>query len=225
MLAWRILVVGLLAANILLTSARILAPAPVPEVRDLPPLPDAPRLLQVEEVSLTPGLPGQDQCFTIGPLSTVLQKRRAEDRLRPFVDGMRARETIADRDRGWWVYLPAVASRQDALTQARRLAEQGVEDYYVVTSGDMENTVSLGLYEDQANARQRQARIRSMGFDAQMSVRRESVPRFWVDYVLPDGERSPWRFILRASPGASHFPIPCVPGIYGRGEENGAEEA
>ncbi len=48
-----------------------------------------------------------------------------------------------------------------------------------------------------------------MGFDAQLAVRREDTPQFWLDYRIDPGERSPWRFILRSSPGARHFAIPC----------------
>ncbi len=206
---WRGIVMGLLVLNLLLLAARMLAPPPTPEVREMPPLPAAPSLDRVEEVAGELTGPGEDRCYAIGPMATELQRRRAEDRMRPFATAMRSRETTTDRDRGWWVYLPSEGSRQQALAMARRLAGQGVDDYYVVTSGEMENTISLGLYEDQDNARSRQARIRGQGFDARMSVRRESAPQYWLDYRLPDGERSPWRFILRASPGAHHFEIPC----------------
>jgi hypothetical protein len=48
-----------------------------------------------------------------------------------------------------------------------------------------------------------------MGFDAQLEVRRETVPQFWIDYRISPEERSPWRFIVRASPGAQHREIPC----------------
>jgi hypothetical protein len=92
--------------------------------------------------------------------------------LRPFVSELRLRQTSADHDRGWWVYLPA-SNRSEALQLTRQLAEAEVEDYYVVAGGDMENSVSVGLYQSIDNARNRQARIRSLGFDAQMEVRRE----------------------------------------------------
>jgi len=51
--------------------------------------------------------------------------------------------------------------------------------------------------------------IRRLGFDAQLSIRREEIPQFWIDYEMDPGTRSPWRFILRASPGARNFEIPC----------------
>lgn len=211
MMVWRGVAITLVALNLILLALRGLAPpVAVEQARDIPPLPeDVPGIDLVSELPAAVAPAGTDLCYTIGPLSSLLQQERAADRLRPFAKSVRVRRTEADRDRGWWVYLPPMTERQDALDMARRLAEAGVEDYYVVTSGDMENTLSLGLYEHQENARRRQARIRSLGFDAQMSVRREEAPQFWVDYRIAPDERSPWRFILRASPGAQHFEIPC----------------
>lgn len=211
MMVWRGVAIALVVLNLVLLALAMLAPSvDVRPDRDIPPVPeDVPGIELVSDLPAATADSGTDQCFTIGPLGSLLQQDRAVDRLRPFAEAVRARRSRADRDRGWWVYLPPVTARQDALDLARRLADAGVEDYYVVTSGEMENTVSLGLYEQQHNARQRQARIRSLGFDAQLSVRREETPQFWVDYRIAPGERSPWRFILRASPGAQHFEIPC----------------
>ncbi|MFW5927362.1 MAG: hypothetical protein ACOCSR_04855 [Wenzhouxiangella sp.] len=152
-----------------------------------------------------------EACYTIGPLPTLLAQQRARERLAPFTDQVRLRRTIADHDRGWWVYLPA-GDRAEALEKTRLLAERGVEDYYIVAGGEFENAVSVGLYENVGNARSRQETIRSLGFSPEMEIRREEVPQFWVDYRVATDERPPWRFIVRASPGAQRVEIPCFSG-------------
>lgn len=152
-----------------------------------------------------------DACYTIGPLPTLLAQQRAQERLEPFSSQIRLRQTTADHDRGWWVYLPA-DDRAEALEQTRLLADRGVEDYYVVAGGEHENAVSVGLYESVENARSRQATIRSLGFSPELEVRREEVPQFWVDYRIGTAERPPWRFIVRASPSAQRTEIPCFAG-------------
>lgn len=219
---WRLLVTALLLVNVLLLVARMLAP-PTHVHEDIPPPPDAPPIQLVDELIVVGNEMPVLQCFSIGPLATELQRERAADRLRPFVENLRRRETVADIDRGWWVYLPPESSRQGALALARRLADAGVEDYFVVTSGDMENTVSLGLYENPDNARARQSRVRAIGFDAQLAVRREEAPRFWLDYRASAEESVPWRAILRASPGAMHLEIPCFDGSTGLPEADQVE--
>lgn len=206
---WRWIGVGLLAANAVLLILGQLGSAPPPtregEMPALDPaLPSAELVGPAQAESESSG----PVCYTIGPLPTLLAQQRAVDRLRPYTSQLEVRQTMADRDRGWWVYLPT-NSRNEALAMTRRLAERGVEDYYVVAGGDLENAVSVGLYEHIDNARQRQRQVRAMGFDAQLEVRRENVPQFWVDYRVEPGESPPWRFIVRASPGAQRLALPC----------------
>ncbi len=208
--AWRWLAVGLLAVNLALGLLVLFPGAPVESARPaIAPLdPGLPLLELVGEINHASRGQNREVCFTIGPLSTLMSQQRALDRLRPFAAASRTRETSADNDRGWWVYLPA-GNRSAAISLSRELAERGVEDFYVVTSGSLENTVSVGLYENADNARSRQARLVALGYDARIEVRRETVPQFWVDYRIGSEDRSPWRFIVRASPGSQHREIPC----------------
>jgi hypothetical protein len=205
MMAWRIAAVMLVVVNLAVLVLGQMQPPPAP--RTPPPAPD-PEIPQLELIALEWQESQGPRCFTLGPFATLVQQSRAEDRLRPFATEIRARQTRADRDRGWWVFV-AAPSRSGAIELAQELARRGVEDYFVVADEDLPDAVSLGLFERHDNARARLARIRAMGFDAQLAVRREDVPQFWLDYRIDPGERSPWRFILRSSPGARHFGIPC----------------
>ncbi len=181
--------------------------SPEPEA-EIPPLdPRLPQLVLLHERPLPARVESAD-CFTIGPLNSLLAQQRAEDRLRASASQIRSRQTSSDRDRGWWVFL-AAGTRSEAMALTRELAEAGLEDFFVVTRGDMENVVSVGLYENLDNARARQRQMQARGFNAELEVRRESVPQFWVDYQPDTGSESAWRFILEASPGAQHRSIPC----------------
>lgn len=207
MMGWRIAAVLLVLANVALLVLGQMQPPPAP--RPPPPAPD-PEIPQLELIALDwrESQASVPRCYTIGPFATLVQQSRAEDRLRPFASLIRTRRTEADRDRGWWVFV-AAPSRQSAIELAQDLASRGVEDYFVVADEDLPDAVSLGLFQSRENARRRLARIRNMGFDAQLAVRREDAPQFWIDYQIDPGERSSWRFILRSSPGATHFEIPC----------------
>lgn len=206
---WRWLALALLIVNLgVLFLILFSRPQPLPK-RDIPPLdPALPGLELVTELAGTAVRPGADLCYTIGPLINEPSQERAVGRLRPFASSIRTRQTTADSDRGWWVYLPS-NSRAEAVSLSRELAERGVEDFYVVTSGSLENTVSIGLFQSIENARSRQNRVRALGFDVQIEVRREIIEQFWVDYRIGPEERSPWRFIVRSSPGSQQREIPC----------------
>lgn len=175
-------------------------------IRALPP--ELPRLVLVTETDALEASGDGALCFTIGPLTGAQAQGNAVERLRPFAETIRPRQTQADNDRGWWVYLPS-SSRAEATGLTRALAEAGDRDFYIITSGPMENRVSVGLFQRNDNAQSRARRLRAMGFDAQVDVQRETVEQYWVDYRIGVEERSPWRFIIRTSPGATHRPIPC----------------
>ncbi len=209
----RWLVLSLVVANLGLVMLILHTPSdPAPLARDeAPPLdPGLPSLELVTELDnqSRPADTSEPVCYTIGPLASIEAQQRAQDRLRPFAEAIRTRQTIAERELGWWVYLPA-NSRSEAVGLSRDLASRGVEDYYVVTSGALENTVSVGLFSQIENARARRERIRALGFEAEIEARRESTPSYWVDYRIQPGERSPWRFIVRSNPDSQQRDIPC----------------
>ncbi|MBS0431677.1 MAG: SPOR domain-containing protein [Proteobacteria bacterium] len=134
-----------------------------------------------------------DHCQSLGPFPTQVDMRAAMQALTPHVPRIQFREEEAHQSRGFWVYLPALSSRDAALATARSLSARNVRDYYVVTAGDQQNTISLGLFHDRGNAERRKAEIAALGFNAQMNERVETLPVYWVDYVLPAKGGFDWR--------------------------------
>lgn len=120
------------------------------------------------------------RCIEIGPFPTQADLRQAESVLVQVGRPLSSREDNERRFRGYWVYLPASASRAEALETARALATAGVRDYYVVTAGDRENTISLGLFRDRANAERRQAEMRNQGYPAELNERVEEQHVYWL---------------------------------------------
>ena len=126
-------------------------------------------------------------CQSIGPFETPADLRAAMARLLPQVGRIQFRELPATALRGYRDYLPAAATRAEALASARALAARGLRDYYVVTAGEQQNTVSLGLFRDLENATRRQQEVAALGYAATVEARTESVPQWWVDIAAPAG--------------------------------------
>lgn len=143
-------------------------------------------------------------CIAIGPFATPLDLRNARSALTAQAARMRSRQEQTTQSRGWWVYLPASASRDQALAQARRLSAANIKDYFVVGSGDQPNTVSLGLFKDPTNARKRRDEVVAAGFPAQMSERTETVPEYWLDLAVTDNAHFDWRSRVRNNAVGSH---------------------
>ena len=145
-------------------------------------------------------------CLSIGPFDTPSALRRAVDALGGSVGKLQYREAQVQSLRGWRVYLPAAASRAEALARARALAALGLRDYYVVTAGPGENTVSLGLFRERSNAEARLAELQSLGIEAAMVAANEERPKWWLEIAVAAEED--WRGRLGTGPWQAR-PIPC----------------
>ncbi|HEY2345410.1 MAG TPA: SPOR domain-containing protein [Xanthomonadaceae bacterium] len=147
------------------------------------------------------------RCQAIGPFASPADVRRAMDTLAPLVGRIQQRQSTGTAATGYRVYVAALANRAAALEAARQLAAKGMNDYYVVTSGDQENTISLGLFQDLANATKRRDDVRKFGFDARLEPKVGEVQQYWVDVtVAPDFD---WHAHLTGFTGIDARDMPC----------------
>ena len=124
-------------------------------------------------------------CLSLGPFSTQAALRRAMNTLMAHVERIQFREVPAVALRGYRVFLPAAGSRAQALETARALSAQGISDYYVVTAGDQQNTVSLGIFRELENATQRHDAVAALGYNPTIEARTEQVAQWWIDLAAP----------------------------------------
>jgi len=148
-------------------------------------------------------------CLSIGPFPTQADMRRALNALTPLVARIQYREARATETRGYWVYLPAQASREKALTLARQLSEKGVRDYYVVTAGDQPNTISLGLFHDEVNANKRRDEVARFGFAPEVTARTEELPVYWIDFAGERDHPLDWRAHVQAADALRQQTVTC----------------
>ncbi len=150
-----------------------------------------------------------DICHSIGPFQTQSDMRATLNSLTPLVRRIQYRDERATQSRGYWVFLAALKSREDALGVARQLSSQSVRDYYVVTAGEQLNTISLGLFREKANAERRLADIAAMGFDPQLIERTEELPVYWIDYARDPESTFDWRSHVASANGLEERTTDC----------------
>jgi hypothetical protein len=177
----------------------------VPELRLLSETRQTARPAEASPAAVPTG--GHDACSTLGPFMTAADMRNAVQNLSPHVARIQYREEQVRRSHGYWVYMPAAASREAALDEARALAAKGIHDYYVVTAGDSQNTISLGLFNDQSNAQNRLAQLQQLGFQAQVEQRVDTEAAYWVDYAVPADSAFNWQAWL---PGRNDLQIRSI---------------
>ena len=150
-----------------------------------------------------------DTCVSVGPFATQADMRAALNALTPLVTRIQYRDARATETRGYWVYLPAQSSREQALAMARQLSTKGVRDYYVVTAGDQQNTISLGLFRDQGNAEKRRNEIAALGFKPDVIARTEELPVYWIDFAQDSHTPVNWRAHVLAQGDLHQQPATC----------------
>ncbi len=179
--------------------AHPLPPATDPGVAELRLLSEAPSHPPVPPAAANAGAPpaaapaAAETCGTLGAFTTTVDMRAAMAALAPHVARIQYRQEQASKSHGFWVYLPATSTREAALDEARKLAAKGINDYYVVTAGDAQNTVSLGLYDSESNAQNRMAALQKLGFAAQVKQRLDTESAYWVDYAVPADTAFDWK--------------------------------
>ena len=181
----------------------------VPELRLLSETRHAAHPVEAPPAAAATAPTSHDACSTLGPFITTVDMRAAMQALSPHVARIQYRGEQVRRSHGYWVYMPAAADREGALDAARRLAAKGIHDYYVVTAGDSQNTISLGLFNDQSNAEKRLAQLQALDFAVKVEQRVETEPAYWVDYAVPADGTFDWQAWLPGRNDLQSRPIDC----------------
>lgn len=121
-------------------------------------------------------------CERIGPLTQADAAASLRARLGTLSAAAEVKEVAELQLRGYWVYLPKAADREAALALARQLSAGGIRDYYVVTAGENENAISLGMFHDAINADKRVNQVAALGFQPKRIERGDTETRYWVEY-------------------------------------------
>lgn len=164
----------------------VVSPAPTPA----PVVDAAPAAAPV--VAAAPPPPPPDRCLRLVGFGDQLAAQRAQRRLQPQVEDAKLHVRTIRNIRNYWVYLPSAANRPAALETSRRLGEKGLTDYFVTTTGNNPNAISLGVFSTRANAERRQAQVKAAGFAAEIAERADETQIYDLDLRWRSAEPLDW---------------------------------
>ncbi len=134
-----------------------------------------------------PASPPGASCLRFGPFADAASRDAARASLSGLASTVVAQDTPGRASRGWWVFLPALPSRDEARALGERIKAAGIRDWYVMGEGDQANSIALGRYGSEDAARRREADIRAKGFAAQAAPLGERAPQWWLDARIATG--------------------------------------
>ena len=123
-------------------------------------------------------------CVSVGPFRELSQAAAAAATLR--ADGFDPVQRAGEGDIwvGYWVYLAASPTLEEAEQALARLRDNGMTDPYVIPNSDSGNLISLGVFTEVARAGSRLSAVRELGYEATVSDRTRRATVYWVDVML-----------------------------------------
>jgi cell division septation protein DedD len=124
------------------------------------------------------------RCTSVGPFRDLSQAATAAATLRAA--GHQPAQRVAEGDIwiGYWVYIAAIATEQQADEILAKVREQGITDSYVIPNSDSGNLVSLGVFSEISGVTRRRDQVRELGFEPQVVDRTRRATVYWVDVTL-----------------------------------------
>jgi hypothetical protein len=148
---------------------------------------EAAAVVPVEVLSVAASTPGA-ACTSVGPFRELSQAASAAATLREA--GHQPTQRVAEGDLwiGYWVYIPAIPSEEEAEEVLAKVHADGMNDAYIIPNSDSGNLISLGVFSEISGVSRRRDQVRALGFEPQVVDRTRRATVYWVDVTLAEGE-------------------------------------
>jgi cell division septation protein DedD len=159
------------------------APQPVP--------PSEPAAAPLDESALAAATSSPEpagRCTSVGPVRELSQAATAAATLRNA--GYQPIQRVGEGDVwiGYWVYIPGIATEQEANDILANVRAEGIADSYVIPNSDSGNLVSLGVFSEISGVGRRRDQVRALGFEPQVVDRTRRATVYWIDVTLAEGQ-------------------------------------
>jgi len=136
-------------------------------------------------------IPGIRQaCWQLGPFGSEEEASELAGRLPEGLQQLQFESVRVKVPNGYYVLIPPLVDRDEALEVERSLKRKGIEDSWVFVSGPLKNAVSLGLFNREINARRRVQRVEAKGFQPEMRPRFREGEQILMLITGPEGKQS-----------------------------------
>ncbi len=149
------------------------------ERRDFVTLPSKPADKSEERVDQN------DMCLLVGPFSSASNADQIQQKL--FSLGVASKERFvgAGKWSEYWVHIPPLPSRGEAVRMLRELHAQSI-DSYVITRGELTNGVSLGLFSQESLAEDVSRRLTALGYNPVIKKLGQKAESWWLELSVKE---------------------------------------
>ena len=180
---------------------------PMPAAADEPSEKEIPAVPVVEKT-----VSEQPRCYTLGPFADQADADTARRELEELADRVTLRKRAEREVHRYWVYIPSLGSRAQAIEVSKTLARNDIKDYYIVRSGDNNNAISLGHFREKKHADRRIRLLESLGFEVNKEQIYRQYDLFWLDFRLAASHSlEPINALASGTEGVARLERSCEP--------------
>ena len=128
-------------------------------------------------------------CGSVGPFKKIKSAESLQVELAQEGLAGQIQEILVDSYMENWVILPALPSRREALSKLRELQSKGI-DSYVLTRGEWNNSISLGLFKRRNSAVGVRNKMNDAGYGAELREVKKEVYEYWVKVSPKNDQQS-----------------------------------
>lgn len=126
---------------------------------------------------------GKKYCYRFGPIEEKILATGIGD----WFNSRRAKTYIHYTDEKgnqlFWVYLAPDDAKQ-TMNMLTDLKKKGIQDYHLISRGNLQNTISLGLYTGQTAVNKKIAQLKEQGYKPVVVPYANGKRVYWVDVQL-----------------------------------------
>lgn len=140
------------------------------------------------------------ECFKLGPFDVENRYRMAESRAAALgVEIGEIIETVpSEKPVEFWVYVPPRKTRTEAEKVLGELKRRKV-DSFLIGKGELENSISLGLFRVKASANRIANQVRKYGVPVEIEVKNEDSALRWLEVRVGPGLTDTMRGQIRGN--------------------------
>lgn len=127
------------------------------------------------------------QCWLLGPFDEKSAAKALQVRLQANGVGVDISKLATPVAPDYWVYIEPQASRRAAVALLRELQARQI-DSFIVSEGELENAISLGIFSKENSAKRILAKHQEQEYPVMMTTIPRQVEEFWG--VLTIGEHA-----------------------------------
>ncbi|MGD2120012.1 MAG: hypothetical protein PVG66_16775 [Chromatiales bacterium] len=139
-------------------------------------------------------------CRQLGPFLERGQAIKVAGGLAAYRIAAKIKKSTSAKVVGYWAILPAPATREEANALVDELRDKGFRDVRRFLTGDMENSISLGLFSTEINAQKRTRVFEQQGYIPIVKAKKDEKLLFWLEFEQSSGFQLPMQQIHETYP-------------------------